>query len=163
MAKSSAEIRRELLAAEERERAEARIKKEATRPQFEFWIAPAELRTETSFGKMYDPTCHQYEIRRTIMNREAASAAGWSDQDMKEGSAVYVYNVVTRRIVCAVGGGTLYINKAFPGEHEDYADDTAMFQIGSYLAEFPGGGDITYIVEDFKATRKAKLNGNGPK
>jgi hypothetical protein len=30
-----------------------------------------------------------------------------------------------------------------------------MFHIGAYLAEYPGGGDITYIVENFKATRKA--------
>jgi hypothetical protein len=158
MAKSSAEIRRELLAAEERERNEARIKKEATRPAFEFWIAPAETRATTSFGKMYDPTCHQYEISRKVMNREAASAAGWSDADMKEGGATYVYNTVTRRIICAVGGGTIYINKAFDTP-EDYADDTAMFQIGAYLAEFPGGGEITYIVEDFKAARKSQLNG----
>jgi hypothetical protein len=162
MAKSSAEIRKELLAAEERERAELRTRKEATRPAFEFWIRPAEVRGTFSFGKLYDPTCHLYEIRRTTTNREAASAVGWSDDDMREGSAVYVYNVVTRRIICAVGGGTMYINKSFIGETEDYADDTALFSIGSYLAEYPGGGDITYIVEDFKAARKASA-ANGKK
>jgi hypothetical protein len=161
MAKSAAELRKELVAAEERERAEARAKKEATPPSFEYWIMPAESRVTSSFGKRYDPTCLLYQIARRTTNREAAKAAGWSDDDMKEGSATYVYNIVTRRIVCAVGGGTTYINKSFTTETEDYADDTTFFHIGNYLAEYPGGGDITYLVEDFKAARKASSNGSG--
>jgi hypothetical protein len=155
--RSSAELRRELQVAEEREKAEARARKETARPVFEYWVTPAETREMTSFGKMYDPTCLQYKIERTTANREDARAVGWADADMKDGGATYIYNVVTRRIVCAVGGGTLYINKAFAPETEDFADDTALFQIGAYLAEFPGGGDITYIVENFKATRKANV------
>jgi hypothetical protein len=155
MAKSAAEIRRELAIAEERERAELKAKKEATPPIFEFWIKPGEIKGTVSFGKLYDPTCHLYEIKRYTTNRAEAKAAGWADDDMREGGAIYVYNTATRRIICAVGGGTMYINRSFATEKEDYADDTAFFHIGMYLAEFPGGGDITYIVEDFKAARKA--------
>lgn len=158
MARSAAEIRKELVAAEERERAELRAKREATRPRFEYWITPAKIRATTSFGKLYDPTCLLYELQRKTVNRDEAKAAGWSDDDLREGSAVYLYNVVTRRVVCAVGGGTMYIGRSF-NQAEDYADDTAFFQIGAYLAEYPGGGDITYIVEAFKETRKATGNG----
>jgi hypothetical protein len=155
MAKSSAEIRRELEAAETRERAEQKTRKEATPPRFEYWIMPGEIKGTVSYGKLYDPTCHLYELKRHVTNREDARAVGWSDDDMREGSAIYVYNTATRRIICAVGGGTMYINRKFPGDPEDYADDTTFYHIGMYLAEFPGGGDITYLVDDFKAARKA--------
>jgi hypothetical protein len=157
--KSSADLRKELEVAEERERAEIRAKKEAVRPIFEYWVAPAETRITSSYGKLYDPTCLLYEIKRTTANRVAARVAGWTEDDMKEGSATYIYNIVTRRIVCAVGGGTIYINRALDSA-EDFADDTAFFHLGMYLAEYPGGGDITYIVEDFKANRKASANGH---
>jgi hypothetical protein len=154
MAKSSAEIRKELEAAEARERAEQKTRKEATPPQFEYWVVPAKISGNNSYGKLYDPTCHLYDIDRRTTNREDARAVGWKDDDMKEGKATYLYNTVTRRIVCMVGGGTSYINKSFFGEPEDYADDTAFFHLGAYLAEFPGGGDITYIVDLFKEARK---------
>jgi hypothetical protein len=152
--KSSVELRKELAAAEERERAEIRARKEAVRPIFEYTIMPTEGSNTASYSKLYDPTCLLYEIRRTTANRVAARVAGWTEDEMKEGGGTYLYNVVTRRIICALGGGTLYINKSLTGP-EDFADDTAMFHIGAYLAEYPGGGDITYIVENFKATRKA--------
>jgi hypothetical protein len=107
---------------------------------------------------MYDPTCHLYELRRTTANREDARAVGWSEDDMKDGGGIYLYNVVTRRVVCAVGGGTIYVNKASTLP-DDFADDMAMFQIGAFLAEYPGGGDITWIVEAYKEARKASSNG----
>lgn len=152
--KSSADLRKELQAAEERERAANQARKEACPPQFEYWVSHANPSSTTSYGKLYDPTCFLYEIARTVTNRDDARAVGWTDDDMREGSATYLYNVVTRRIVCAVGGGTTYINRSLSNP-EDFADDTAFFQIGNYLAEFPGGGNITYIVEAFKADRKA--------
>jgi hypothetical protein len=159
MAKSSADIRKELEAAEARERAEQKTRKEATPPQFEYWIVPTKINGNSSYGKLYDPTCHLYDIDRRVINREDARAVGWTDSDMKEGRATYLYNTVTRRIIGMVGGGTSYINRSFVGEPEDYADDTAFFHLGTYLAEYPGGGDITYIVDDFKAARKAASNG----
>jgi hypothetical protein len=158
-AKTAAELRQELVAAEDRERAESRSRKEATPPRFEYWVTPANPTRTSSYGKLYDQTCFLYELKRTITNREDARAVGWTDDDMKEGTGTYLYNTVTRRIVGAVGGGTFYITNNVPFGAEDFADDTAFFHIGAFLAEFPGGGDITYIVEDFKAARKAASNG----
>lgn len=160
--RTAAEIRKELEAAEQRERDETRARKWATPPQFEYWIVPAKLRATTSFGKLYDPTCLLYELKRTISNRTEARSAGWADDDLREGSATYLYNVVTRRIVCAVGGGTVYVGRSMGMEQEDFADDTAFFHIGNYLAEYPGGGEITYIVEAYKAARKESAS-NGHK
>jgi|SRR5215469_6864305 len=158
MAKSSAELKKELIAAEERERNEARAAREKTPPQFEYWMVPAVTSTTSLFSKLYDPTCLLYELRRTVTNKDDALAAGWQEDEIKEGSATYIYNIVTRRVICAVGGGTVYINRTF-GMDEDYADDTAMFAIGGFLAEYPGGGEITAVVADFKATRRNKQNG----
>jgi hypothetical protein len=161
MAKSSAEIRKELAAAEAREILEKKAKKEATQPKFEYWINPATPVSTNVFYKTYDPTCLLYEISRRVINRDEAKAAGWDDIDLKEGGATYLYNIVTRRIVCAVSGGTIYINtNVWDSKHDDYADDMAMYDIGGYLAQFPGGGDITFIIEEFKAARKAASNGN---
>jgi hypothetical protein len=167
--KSAAELRRELEQAEARERLEKKAKKDQTPPKFEYWITPADRSPngQFSYGKLYDPTCLLYTLERRITNKDAAKAAGWDDSDMREGSAVYLYNVVTRRIVCAVGGGQIYISCNAPFGAEDYADDTAMYQIGAYLAEFPGGGEISWIYEQYRADRKhtqeankASSNGN---
>lgn len=166
--KSSAELRRELEAAETRERAALAAKRAATRPEFEYWVTPVAFGNEGrfSFGKVYDPTCHLYEIRRECSNRDAALAAGWQEDEIREGSAIYLFNIVTRRIICAVGGGTLYIG---PNGQDDGADDTAMFAIGGYLAEYPGGGMISWVVDDFKTARRnanevsAKVAANGHK
>jgi hypothetical protein len=160
--KSSAEIRRELALAEEREHNEKEARRKANPPKFTYWIVPASPEHDASFiyGKLYDPTCHLYSIERRITNKDAAKAAGWPDLDLREGSATYVYNVVTRRIICAVGGGTVYISCGNGFDREDYADDNAMFAIGNYLAEYPGGGEITWIYEQFRAERKLAANGN---
>lgn len=163
MARSVSDIKKELLAAEERERTETRARKEATPPKFEYWIVPANIKGTRSFDKLYDPTCLLYELNRKVMNKDDARAVGWADNDMTEGSGIYLYNIVTRRIVCAVGGGTYYIGTSnIWNGADDFADDTALFRLGGYLAEFPGGGNITYIVEDFKAERKASSNGHKP-
>src|SRR5215469_9904638 len=142
--KSSAELRRELAEAEQREKAAIKARKAATPPTFEYWVTPVSFGNEGrfSFGKVYDPTCHLYEIRRECANKDAALAAGWEEEELKEGSATYLFNVVTRRIVCAVGGGQLYIS---PDGTDDYADDAAFYAIGGYLAEYPGGGKISWI------------------
>lgn len=160
MSKTSADIRKELAAAEARERAETLARKETTKPQFEYWIAPAKVSETASYGKLYDPTCCLYELKRTTLNFEDARAVGWTEDDMREGTATYLYNIVTRRVVCAVGGGTTYINRSFGAGPEDFEDDTAFYHLGGYLAQYPGGGDVTYIVEAFQVARKAASNGH---
>lgn len=160
--KSSEALRRELAEAEAREKAAIKARKEATPPKFEFWVTPATPSVTSSYGKLYDPTCLLYTIERRCANREDARANGWTEDEMKEGSATYIYNVVTRRIICAVGGGTMYINRSFDNP-EDFEDDTAFFYLGEYLAKYPGGGDITYIVEAFQAARKTSTNGHPAK
>jgi hypothetical protein len=162
--KSSAELRRELAEAEAREKAAIKARKTATPPKFEFWITPAQYATDGSyiFGKTYDSTCHLYVIERRCSNKEDARAVGWTDDELKEGSATYLYNVVTRRIICAVGGGTVYIRATNGFDKEDFADDHAFFAIGAYLAEYPGGGDITYIYDAYRVERKLESSNGHP-
>jgi hypothetical protein len=161
--KSSADLRRELAEAEARERAAIKARKAATPPKFEFWITPAQYAADGSyiFGKTYDPTCLLYVIERRCSNKEDARAVGWSDDELKEGSATYLYNVVTRRIICAVGGGTIYISTLHGLDKNDYADDQAFFAIGAFLAEYPGGGEITWLYDIYRAERKLEGSTNG--
>lgn len=155
--KSTADLRKELELAEAREREAAKARKEATLPKFEFWVTPVPFGDDPnwSFGKLYDPTCHLYAVERRCVNREDARAVGWDEIELKEGSATYLYNTVTRRIVCAVGGGTVYVASSKLSGANDFADDTAFFEIGEYLARYPGGGEITWIYETYRAERKA--------
>jgi hypothetical protein len=104
--------------------------------------------------KLYDPTCQLYEITRKTLNVEEAKAAGHDEWSLRGGGMLYIWNSVTHKIVSSVGGGTVYIGSAWP-LNEDGADDEAFDLIGEFLVERTAGGDITEIVNEFLAKRRA--------
>ena len=161
MARSAEDLRRELAEAERRERESMSASKNATQPKFRVIVKPYRQpdngNNRNPYHKIYDPTVRMYAIERTCLNEQEAIAAGWSQEDVSSGGSIYLYNVATRRIICPIGGGTSYIHRGVKppfGIEVDYADDAAFYRIGNFLAEYPGGGDITAAYEDFLTERR---------
>jgi hypothetical protein len=148
--KTVAELRKELRQAEEREHQDAKARKLVVPIKYRFTILPA---TE-SHTKVYDPACRLYAIHGEVVNREEALAAGHYDESMRGGGMVYVYNTLTRAIVCSTGGGTIWISDAWYPKDLDGADDRAFDEVNRFLEAYPEGGDITDIVERFRASRR---------
>ena len=149
--KSVADLRAELMAAEQ---AEAVIRQQRlleTPVRYQYFIAPADKLGH--FGKMYDDTCVKYTLVRVILNMDEAKAVGHHEWDLSGGGMSYLYNKVSHRIVCAIGGGSAYISDNWNGP-SDGADDEAFWRIGYFLEACPNGGDITGIVEDYLEARR---------
>lgn len=157
-AKRIAALRAELAAAELAEREAAKAKRAAFKLDWQYHIRPVARDRHSSFDKMYDSTCERYKIDRTLLNQEAAKAAGIPDHEMRAGGMEYIYNKLTCRIICSTGGGTIYINEDHyrpTNTSPDGADERAMLAIGAFLISNPRGGDITEIVQAFEAERAA--------
>jgi hypothetical protein len=144
--KKVAELREALSQAEAQEAAENEVRKLQTPPRFRYTIRPDSR--NAFFDKMYDSTCLRYIIRRACLNEFEARAAG--HHNINGGQMVYIFNTVTSRIICSVGGGTSYIVSSYA---DDGADDQAFTDIGQFLKSNPNGGVITTIVDEFRARR----------
>jgi hypothetical protein len=143
------QLRAELMAAEAAEASLKEDRKLATPVRYSFRITPAESRA--GWDRLYDSTCKLYTIKRHVLNRDEAKAAGHNEWALQEGSARYLFNTVTNRIICSVSGGTMYVSDGLVSN--DGADDIAFEQIGLFLHRHPTGGDITEYIEQFQATR----------
>lgn len=151
--KTVEELRAELREAEAQAKKEADERRKAFKVQYRYEISLHNR--NTTFDKIYDPTCTRYRISRTCLNREEALAAGLPDFELTDGGMAYMFNTVTGRIICATSGGTQYISERWNTYEKDGADDWAFEQIGKFLTVLPDGGDITAIVEAY-LERRAK-------
>ena len=140
----------ELKAAEAEEAAERKAQREAVKISYRYDILPA---MHNRWDRIYDSTCTLYKLARTTVNADEAKAAGHPEYDLRDGYAIYLYNKANHRIVCSVGGGTMYISSRL-GSPDDAADIIAFSEIGMFLADHPEGGDITGIVERYRALRR---------
>jgi hypothetical protein len=140
------EIRAELAEAEKAEKLELERLKEAFPPIWQFTIKPAAPRSFSSTDELYDDTCRFYELEGEVINREEAAAVGHTELFMRGGGMTYVYNTLSHRIICATGGGTIYISRPWSIRDDTSAQET-MEEVNAFLLENPEGGDITEIVE----------------
>lgn len=150
-----AEIEAELAAAKQAEIDLAEATKQATKPVFRYTILP--VTEERTYDRVFDDTCKFYTLSGDCINTEAAHAAGWSSMDTRGGAMKYLFNTGTNKLVCAVGGGTIFISNGFglrPNE-VDY-EAHAYEQISRYLSICPEGGDITEIVFEHRTSRGLK-------
>lgn len=141
-------LRAELHAAERDMLAEREEIRNATPVLYQYWIEPVEPKDMRHY-KLYDPTCQLYNLTRKVTNPEEAREARHAEHELVEGSMKYLYNTETFRIVCAIGGGTIYISNAWPGKWDNSADEMAFSRIGVFLKLHPAGGDITAIVNQY--------------
>lgn len=155
--KTVAELREELRQAEALEATKLGDLRKNTPVQYRYTIMPNYNDRTANFDKVYDSTCLSYVIKRWTLNAIEAKAAGHGDHSLRSGSMTYMYNTVTGKIICAVGGGTSFIGPRFGGL-QDRADDQAFSDIGKFLRMYPDGGDITSIVDEFLAVRKLTKN-----
>jgi hypothetical protein len=150
--KTSAQLREELAKAELRERTAKGDAIKATPVVFTYSILPTR-QSGVRYHKLYDDSIQLYEFRRHCMNKEEAKAAGHSTHEYQEGGATWLYNTLSEKIICSVGGGTMFISADwFARQREDkhQLDDIAFEAIGAFLSEHPEGGDITEIVTSYR-------------
>lgn len=152
MTKSTEQLRKELKEAEARERAQAEEARRAVKVQWKFTLMP----DTRGHDVMYDETCLLYSLKGEITNREEAEAVG-HHLSHSEGSMTYVFNTVTGRIVCATGGGTIYVGGFggawSGGEQEQELASQTMRELGTFLTMWPEGGDVTAIVANYREHR----------
>jgi hypothetical protein len=117
-------------------------KKAATPVIWEFTIMPSDRHGD----KIWDDNCCFYEIKGRIVNEAEAKAVG--HHIGFSGSMVYVYNKLSKQIVCDVGGGTSFINASWGGDSESARK--AFDEVNAFLIDHPEGGDITDIVNRHK-------------
>jgi hypothetical protein len=118
---------------------------EATPIRYRYTIAPSENRHHD----LYDATCRLYSLHGEVANPVEAIEAGHPKDTLRCGSMDYIYNTATAKIVCSVGGGSIYISTGW-GQHSLEEVIATMDEIGEYIFANPEGGDITEIVEKFK-------------
>lgn len=136
------EIKAELREAEAAESAKAQALRDSVKPEWVFTLTPS----ESKWHEVYDDTCLVYRLEGRVTNLEALKAVGSHMPALGSGGAMdYVFNTVTGKLIMAVGGGTIYINRQF-GKRSDGSDVTAMNELGAFLVAHPDGGDITSIV-----------------
>ena len=131
-----AELESMLAEARRVEQAAAKARREAVVPEYRFTVEPA----SDNWDRLHDNTCRFYRLIGEITNEEALREVGAM---VPQGGAMkYVYNSGTGKIVCAVGGGT-----SWPLTDEGWG------LIGDLIAVNPNGGDVTWIVNQFRDRR----------
>lgn len=141
----------------ERKLAEAEALRKQNTPIVE--IFKIECVVPNRYNQIMDPTCVMYNLSRTIGNYAEAEDAGHEEYKLREGSQNYLYNTSTMMIVCAVGGGTSYVNAGIGDEKSD-SHLIAFKEIGDFIAASGGeGGDVTQIVK----RHLARVFGSNPR
>lgn len=144
MKKTAAELRAELREAEQREAAYRIAQQKKTPIIRKFTIS--KIDNNKWRREIFDTSCLFYEIKAEVTNRDEAKAAGHPDHEFQCGGMVYVFNILSGRIVCDTGGGTIWISSGWCGEHYNSAH-RAMVAISKFIVDHPDGGDITDIVQ----------------
>jgi hypothetical protein len=145
MSKSIDELRAELRAAELAEDEAKKSALKSTPIKWKYTVYPVEA--ERHFHEVYDDTCRLYKIDGAVANLDEAKAAGHPEFNLRGGGMIYVFSNLSKKLIMATGGGTMYISSHSWGNEvrEQSAQETAD-QISEFLAENPDGGDITEII-----------------
>lgn len=139
------ELEAQLAEAKRAKAAEANTKRESCPPQWVFTVEPV----ERSHEEMFDPTCRFYKLSGEVANEEQARAAGWDEHSLRGGGMVYAYNTQTERIICATGGGMIYVSKSYKDKDDDSHLRT-MEKLGAFIGQHPEGGNVTAIVAEHR-------------
>lgn len=131
------EIEAELRAARQAEADRVAAENAKYAPIYKYTIEPH----DDQFDRIFDDTIKLYRISGICTNRDEAEAHGHRPF---AGSMNYAYNTVTKKIIMAVGGGTIFISNSYYSK-EDFATE-AMTKVSEFVAANPDGGDITSIV-----------------
>lgn len=116
----------------EREAKEAELK--AFAQQWRFTMTPCK---PESWHRMFDDTIKRYRLRGEMLNRAEYKALGGSGDD---GEIEYLWNSVTTKIICADGGGNIYVNER-AANSQDIFD-----RLGAAIAANPDSADVTDII-----------------
>lgn len=147
-----ARLQAELAKANSEADAQRKAIKEATPPVWEFTIIPKD-NTNDNWDRIFDPTIVAYILTGRVVNEEEVKEIGYSDFEIRGGGMQYLYNTVTKKLVSATGGGTIYLSEGWAKKRKGYLDK-AIDQINAFLSANPKGGDITSIINELRRKNK---------
>ena len=126
---------RELEQAAQREREE---RQKATKPKRKFTLTQVERNTNRlSFDAWFDPNCVCYSLSCEVLNAEELKAVGHGSWTYSGGSMRYVFNLLSNKLVCSIGGGTIY-----------FGDQETADKISDFIRRNPQGGDISDLIPE---------------
>lgn len=135
--RSSEELRRELMEAEEREFEAMEARRREVPVRYRYTLTPEE--PERRWREVYDPSCRLYRLSGEVVNREEALLVGHSPDGMMSGEGMtYVFNGLSGLFVTGVGGGRILVSG-------DGAQATFEL-LSSFVRTNPEGGDVTEII-----------------
>jgi hypothetical protein len=132
--RSVEEIEAELRAARMKERLELEEKQKAVKPIYTFTLIQSTLGYDTK--EVFDSSCVLYILSGTVTNKEELIAV---HKIPFEGSMRYLFNTLSGKFVMAVSGGSIFIS-----------DPLCFTQLSKFVQEYPGGGDVTTIVNLYR-------------
>ena len=136
------QLRAMLREAEAAERKAAEDAKAAFVPVFTFTLTPDAR--QGGFDRLFEGSgCTYYRLHGTLVNADEAKAVG---STVEGGGASYLYNELNNRFVGIMGGGRLWLSNGAFAEDED-----AWKALSGYIKDNPEGGDVTNLVNDFRA------------
>lgn len=130
--RSVEQIKAELYEAQKREEQTTRMRRDAVVPEYQYTISPS----ENKWDRIYDPTCALYHLEGKVLNADELRAVG---KTPFEGGMNYLWNGITHSLVCAVGGGSVFIK-----------DQEVHDELGQFIYANREGGDVTHIIEHYK-------------
>jgi len=131
-------LKAELKTAQIAEEAQRRASHEGFALQYQFTITLE----PHPFATMWDDTIKVYRLAGKVLNAAEYRALGGSPF---EGSMSYYYNTSTHRLMCPIGGGSLFFAGSWGPQSA--RDITIILALGKFLAEYPEGGDVTSIID----------------
>lgn len=144
-------LRAQLKEAERAEQDAVEAKRSSVEQIWVFAINPDE--GQRRYDKMWDDSVIFYRITGHLVNRPECEAVGQNLDRCGDGQGMsYFYNTLSKKIVCSVGGGQVWVGMGW-NEDERESELIAINEINAFILEHPDGGDITEIIENHQARK----------
>lgn len=145
-----AELEAELARLRREQDDEARARRDAVPPRYEYLLVPV----NPTHDKVADPSCRYYRLEGVVINADELHAVG--AKVPQSGGMNYLFNTLSGRFVLSVGGG--YVHLYLVDQFGRKAESEAFRELEILLHGAPEAThDVTDIVERAHAKREAQV------
>ena len=125
---------------------ELELRRATVVPEWKYTI----LLSDSKWDRLYDDSVQRFTLEGMMVNREEWEAVGNASGHFGDGGHDLLFNTHSGKIICMTGGGTIHIG--FGRDKKDTEHLIAIQELGLFLQSNPEGGDVTHIVNEYKAT-----------
>ena len=101
------------------------------------------------YDVMLDDTVLKYRLEGEIVNLDQCIEAGYSESELKVGGHTYLFNTLSSRFICGIGGGYVYL-----GFDRDEGTRERFERLAEWVVDNPEGGDVTDLVNELRKGMK---------